>query len=138
LLDNEKEGLGNFSGGSSPHSVNHIYLSLYCIVYLLCFIYTFFLILFLCDHVFLTNNTFLNACANLELGGYEIEQSSVNYLEKVLEIFLLLWNKLFGSGVTRVSRFGMLWTMVGRRWMIIVFFSEYDLNNILLDILLWK
>jgi hypothetical protein len=81
---------------------------------------------------------FLNACENLELGGYEIEQSSVNYLEKVLEIFLLLWNKLFGSGVTRVSRFGMLWTMVGRRWMIIVFFSEYDLNNILLDILLWK
>jgi hypothetical protein len=51
---------------------------------------------------------FLSSCANLELGGYEIEQSFVNYLEKVLEIFLFLWNKLFGSGVTRVSRFGML------------------------------
>jgi hypothetical protein len=36
-----KEGPGNFSGGRSPHSVNHIYMCLYCIVYLMCFISAF-------------------------------------------------------------------------------------------------
>jgi hypothetical protein len=30
-LDNKKEGPGNFSGGCSPHWVNHVYLCLYCI-----------------------------------------------------------------------------------------------------------
>jgi hypothetical protein len=34
--------------------VNHVYLFLYCIVYLLCFIFAFYFILFLCDLVFLT------------------------------------------------------------------------------------
>jgi hypothetical protein len=29
-----KEGPRNFSGGRSPHWVNHVYLCLYCIVYL--------------------------------------------------------------------------------------------------------
>jgi hypothetical protein len=38
-----KEGPENFSGGRSPHWVNHVYLCLYCIVYLLCFISPFFL-----------------------------------------------------------------------------------------------
>jgi hypothetical protein len=33
-----KKGPGNFFGGHSPHWVNHIYLCLYCIEYLLCFI----------------------------------------------------------------------------------------------------
>jgi hypothetical protein len=47
LLDNKKEGPGNFSGGRSPHWVNHVYLCLYCIVYLLCFISTF--VLFYCS-----------------------------------------------------------------------------------------
>jgi hypothetical protein len=47
-----KEGPGNFSGGRSPHWVNHVYLCLYCIVYLLCFISSFFLLLH--DLVFLT------------------------------------------------------------------------------------
>ena len=37
-----------------PHWVNHIYLCLYCIVYLLCFISTFVFILLLRDLVFLT------------------------------------------------------------------------------------
>jgi hypothetical protein len=46
LLDNKKEGPGNFSGGRSPHWVNHVYLCLYCIVYLLCFISTFVLFYF--------------------------------------------------------------------------------------------
>jgi hypothetical protein len=46
LLDNKKEGPGNFSGGRIPHWVNHIYLCLYCIVYLLCFISTFVLFYF--------------------------------------------------------------------------------------------
>ena len=55
LLDNKKEGPDNFSGGRSPHWVNHIYLCLYCIVYLLCFISAVIFILFLCDLVFLTN-----------------------------------------------------------------------------------
>jgi hypothetical protein len=36
-----KEGPGNFSGGRSPHWVNHVNLCLYCIVYLLCFVSTF-------------------------------------------------------------------------------------------------
>jgi hypothetical protein len=56
LLDNKKVGLGNFSSGRSPHWVNHIYLCLYCIVYLLCFISTFVFILLLRDPVFLTTN----------------------------------------------------------------------------------
>jgi hypothetical protein len=33
-----KEGPGNFSGGRSPHWVNHVNLCLYCIVYLMCFV----------------------------------------------------------------------------------------------------
>jgi hypothetical protein len=41
-----KEGPGNLSGGRSPHWVNYIYLCLYCIVYLLCFISSF--VLFYC------------------------------------------------------------------------------------------
>jgi hypothetical protein len=44
-----KEGPGNFSGGCSPHWVNHVYLCLYCIVYLLCFISTF--VLFYCSAI---------------------------------------------------------------------------------------
>jgi hypothetical protein len=43
-----KEGPRNFSGGRSPHWVNHVYLCLYCIVYLLCFISICFILL-LCD-----------------------------------------------------------------------------------------
>jgi hypothetical protein len=39
----------NFSGGRSPHWVNHVYLCLYCIVYLLCFISTF--VLFYCSTI---------------------------------------------------------------------------------------
>jgi hypothetical protein len=115
----------------------HISMSLlYCVssLFYLCICFCFILY----DPVFLTNKTLLSACAKLELGGYEKEQIFVNYLEKVLEILIFLSNKIFGLGVTRVSIFWLLWTMVGRRWMIIVFFSEYDLNNILLDILLWK
>jgi hypothetical protein len=54
LLDNKKEGPANFSGGRSPHWVNHVYLCLYCIVYLLCFISTFVLFYFSSDPVFLT------------------------------------------------------------------------------------
>jgi hypothetical protein len=38
-----KEGPINFSGGCSPHWVNHVYLCLYFIVYLMCFISYFFL-----------------------------------------------------------------------------------------------
>jgi hypothetical protein len=33
-----KKGPGNFSGGRSPHWVNHVNMCLYCIVYLLCFV----------------------------------------------------------------------------------------------------
>jgi hypothetical protein len=47
-----KEGPHNFSGGRIPHRVNHVYLCLYCIVYLLCFISSFFFILLLRDPVF--------------------------------------------------------------------------------------
>ena len=39
-----KEGPRNFSGGRSPHWVNHMYLCLYFIMYLLCFISTFILL----------------------------------------------------------------------------------------------
>jgi hypothetical protein len=49
-MDNKKEGPKFFYGGCSPHWVNHAYLCLYCIVYLLCFIstyiYLFYLFLF--------------------------------------------------------------------------------------------
>jgi hypothetical protein len=41
-----KKGLDNLSGGCSPHWVNHVYLCLYCIVYILCFISTFVLFYF--------------------------------------------------------------------------------------------
>jgi hypothetical protein len=41
-----KEGPGNFSGGHSPHWVNHVNLCLYCIVYLLFFVSAF--VLFYC------------------------------------------------------------------------------------------
>jgi hypothetical protein len=41
-----KEGPGNFSGGCSPHWVNHINLCLSCIVCLLCFVSAF--VLFYC------------------------------------------------------------------------------------------
>jgi hypothetical protein len=44
-----KEGPGNFSGGCSPHWVNHVNLCLYCIVYLLCFVSAF--VLFYCSTV---------------------------------------------------------------------------------------
>ena len=39
----------NFSGGRSPHWVNHVNLCLYCIVYLLCFVSAF--VLFYCSTV---------------------------------------------------------------------------------------
>ena len=54
LLDNKKEGPGNFSSGRSPHWVNHVYLCLYCIVYLLCFISAFVFIVLLRDPIFIT------------------------------------------------------------------------------------
>jgi hypothetical protein len=44
-----KKGPGNFSGGRSPHWVNHVNLCLSCIVYLLCFISAF--VLFYCSAV---------------------------------------------------------------------------------------
>jgi hypothetical protein len=44
-----KEGLGNFFGGRSPHWVNHVYLSLYCMMYLMCFISAF--VLFYCSAI---------------------------------------------------------------------------------------
>jgi hypothetical protein len=52
-----KEGPGNFSGGRSPHWVNHINLCLSCIVCLLYFVSAF--VLFYCSAVlfFLTNMT---------------------------------------------------------------------------------
>jgi hypothetical protein len=58
-----KEGLDNFSGGRSPHWVNHENLCLYCIVYLLCFVSAF--VLFYCSApVFLT--TGIGAKGNLQ------------------------------------------------------------------------
>jgi hypothetical protein len=44
-----KEGSGNLSSGRSPHWVNHVYLCLYFIVYILCFIFTF--VLFYCSTI---------------------------------------------------------------------------------------
>jgi hypothetical protein len=48
-----KEGPGNISGVCSPQWVNHVYMCLYCIVYIICFIYAFSFILFLHDPIFL-------------------------------------------------------------------------------------
>jgi hypothetical protein len=45
-----KEGTGNFSSECIPHWVNHVYLCLYFIVYLLCFI------LLLHDPIFITHS----------------------------------------------------------------------------------
>jgi hypothetical protein len=54
LLDNKKEGPRNFSGGRSPHWVNHVYLVslLYCVSSVFYFHICF--ILLLHDPVFLT------------------------------------------------------------------------------------
>jgi hypothetical protein len=49
-----KKGPGNFSGGRSPHWVNHVNLCLSCIVYLLCFCFRICFILLLRGPVFLT------------------------------------------------------------------------------------
>jgi hypothetical protein len=49
-----KEGPGNFSGGRSPHWVNHVNLCLSCIVCLLCFCFCICFILLLRGPVFLT------------------------------------------------------------------------------------
>jgi hypothetical protein len=46
FLDNKKEGPDNLFGGRSPHWVNHTYLCLYCIVYILYFISAFVLFYF--------------------------------------------------------------------------------------------
>jgi hypothetical protein len=47
-----KQGPSNFSGGHIPHWVNHTYLCLYCIVYLLCSIYIVCFNLLLRDPIF--------------------------------------------------------------------------------------
>jgi hypothetical protein len=44
-----KKGPNNFSTGCSTHWVNHVYLCLYCIVYLVCFIFAF--VLFYCSAI---------------------------------------------------------------------------------------
>jgi hypothetical protein len=44
-----KEGPGNFSGGRSPHWVNHVNLCLSCIMCLLCFVSAF--VLFYCSAI---------------------------------------------------------------------------------------
>jgi hypothetical protein len=49
-----KEGPGNFSGGRSPHWVNHINLCLSCIVCLLCFVSAFFY--FIAPRSYFSNN----------------------------------------------------------------------------------
>jgi hypothetical protein len=54
LLDNKKEEPRNFSGGRSPHWVNQVYMFLYCIMYLLCFISAFVLFYFSVILFFLT------------------------------------------------------------------------------------
>jgi hypothetical protein len=41
-----KEGPRNLFGGCSPHWVNHVYMCLYCIMYILCFISSFVLLYF--------------------------------------------------------------------------------------------
>jgi hypothetical protein len=50
-----KEGPGNFSGGRSPHWVNHVNLCLSCIVCLLCFCFCICFILLLRGPIFLTH-----------------------------------------------------------------------------------
>jgi hypothetical protein len=54
-----KEGPGNFSGGRSPHWVNHVNLCLSCIVCLLCFVSAF--VLFYCSvgHICVLSQYFL-------------------------------------------------------------------------------
>jgi hypothetical protein len=54
-----KEGPGNFSGGRSPHWVNHVNLCLSCIVCLLCFCFCICFILLLRGPVFLTMHLFI-------------------------------------------------------------------------------
>jgi hypothetical protein len=57
-----KEGPGNFSGGRSPHWVNHVNLCLSCIVCLLCFCFCICFILLLRGPVFLSQRCQLDLC----------------------------------------------------------------------------
>jgi hypothetical protein len=50
-----KKGPDNFSGGRSPHWVNHVNLCLSCIVYVLCFVSAF--VLFYCSRSYFSNIT---------------------------------------------------------------------------------
>jgi hypothetical protein len=52
-----KEAPSNFSSGRSPHWVNHVYLCLYCIMYLICFISTF--VLFYCSTILFSNRVLI-------------------------------------------------------------------------------
>jgi hypothetical protein len=54
-----KEGPGNFSGGRSPHWVNHVNLCLSCIVCLLCFLFLH-LFYFIAPRSYFSNNYMAN------------------------------------------------------------------------------
>jgi hypothetical protein len=59
-----KEGPGNFSGGHSPHWVNHVNLCLSCIVCLLCFVSAFVLFYFIAPRSCFSNNNYYAWPAN--------------------------------------------------------------------------
>jgi hypothetical protein len=65
-----KEGPGNFSGGNSPHLVNHINMCLYCIMYLLCFSPT--VVFFIAPRSYFSNSRHqeVNTCVKLLLSCY--------------------------------------------------------------------
>jgi hypothetical protein len=97
LLDNKKEGPDNFSGGHSPHWVNHIHMCLYCIMYLLCFISTF--VYFISPRSYFTNIT----------PWYFLQFHHPNRVQPVRTLFLLLMCYLTTCGF-----FPNEW-MLGRR-----------------------
>jgi hypothetical protein len=64
-----KEGPGNFSGGRSPHWVNHVNLCLSCIVCLLCFLFLHLFYFIAPWSCFLTNpKNKENRLSDLEMG----------------------------------------------------------------------
>jgi hypothetical protein len=78
-----KEGPGNFSGGRSPHWVNHVNLCLSCIVCLLCFCF------YICFILLLRGPVFLTYTAEEHIEAFYAYAENINISEEDL------WTRVF-------------------------------------------
>jgi hypothetical protein len=96
-----KEGPGNFSGGRSPHWVNHVNLCLSCIVCLLCFCFCICFILLLRGPVFLRETQEGQAFEFIE--GQCRESCALKVGEKCRK-FTRRWTNLHGGALGSFRR----------------------------------